>query len=184
MTISDTADKQHHSFRWRLVTMLAVDLALTTAFVLGGRLAGHIPTDENLVAESGLGIFGLQAGGIFLWLGFQAVGQRLKLPKISLYRPWWRMRSRIRKRWIGERSKQDYRRAEAGAIVPVAIFVGIILLALMSLGSFIILLATAAVIVLIAVVAAQYRGAADRPIATMIGAAFFGFMLGYFIDFI
>jgi hypothetical protein len=193
-TSIETADTPSHSFSWRLLTFLAVDLKLTTGFMLGNHLAGHFPLDTVYLAGMSLIIFGIQAGGILIWLGFDAIRRRsnlsrFQLPRISLRRPWWRVRARIRKRLIRDRSKHDYRSAEGAIVVPVVLVGGLFSLSLFSTNMtmatmqiFLHVFLAAAVIFLTTTVAYQYRGAADKPVSTMIAAAIFGLVAGYVFE--
>jgi hypothetical protein len=189
---AETAPK--YSLRWQLLTFLAVDLKLTTGFMLGNLLAGHFPLDTVYLARMSLIIFGIQAGGILIWLGFDAIRRRInlsrfQLPGISLHRPWWRMRARIRKRLIRDRSKHDYRSAEGAIVVPVAIVGGLFSLSLFTMNMtmavmqiLLLVFLAAATILLIIAVAYQYKGAADRPVSTMIIAAIFSLISGYLFE--
>jgi MFS family permease len=183
-----------HSLGRRLLAFLAVDLTLTTGFMLGNVLAGHIPLDTVYLARMSLTIFGIQAGCILVWLGFDAIRRRIdlshfQLPRISLRRPWWRVRARIRKRLIRDRSKHDYRSAEGAIVVPVVLVGGLFSLSLFSTNMtmatvqiFLHVFLAAAVIFLTTTVAYQYRGAADKPVSTMIAAAIFGLVAGYVFE--
>jgi hypothetical protein len=182
MTISETAGMQPHSFRWRLLTKLAVAFALTTGFAFGRILTADIAPDVVTLTRAWLQLFGIQAGCILLWLCLCVIRSRVELPRGKLYRPWWRLRSRIRKRWIGNRSKQDYRNVEASVVVPVSVFGGVLLLALVPLQATNYLLILGVIAVWLVGFGIVYHGASDKPTRTAFVAAGVGVALGYQMD--
>lgn len=179
MTITEPADKRRHSFRWRLTTMLAAAFAFAITFSLGDAIADKASSGGRSIVQATLILFLLQAACILFALGYDDIRSRLKLPRFSLYRPWWRLRLRIRRRWIGSRKKQDYRRAEAALAWPLILVSAIILLALIPWDLAINVLLAAIVIFVIASIASHYRSAPDNPVGSTGGAAVFGLILGF-----
>lgn len=169
---------QKHSLGWRLVTTAAVTFVMVFGFISGSAFAaGSVPGWQQ-VGILWLPWFGFQATCLLLAFGWAWIRERLAKPARLLSRKWARVRLHLRQRWIGDRSREDYRRAEAAMIWPAIVAVGAIL-CVTSFGVMIAMLIAAATLFMAFIVIPYYRDAPDRPASSMIFAAIFSFGVGY-----
>lgn len=119
-TVTEPAERQSPRRQW--LTRLAVAFIMVAGFMLGNSLAmGGLPDLEK-------------AGPVWLaWAGFQAVclligrawAPKWKGSDTSVAGLCWKLkrcRVRMRRRWIGERERQDYYRAEKGFFLAILFF--------------------------------------------------------------
>lgn len=173
-----TEPTPRHSLGWRLATTLAVTFVMVFGFIGGSAFAtGWAPKWQEAGAVWLLW-FGFQAACLLLGFGWEWIRSKLRNPALHLLRKWSRLRMRLRRRWIGDRSLEDYRQAEAGMIWPVMVAAGIII-CLTSFGMMIAMLIAAVTLFMAFIVIPYYRDAPDRPMSSIIFAVIFSCAMGY-----
>ncbi len=174
----EAEQKPEHSLGWRLATTSVVTFIMAFGFIGGSAFAaGSVPTFQQ-AGVVWLLWFGFQALCLLLGFGWAWISSTLAKPALPLVRKWLRLRVRLRRRWIGDRSREDYRKAEAGMIWPIMVATGVII-CLSSLGLTLAMLIAAATLFMAFIVIPYYRDAPDRPISSIIFAAIFSCAMGY-----
>lgn len=151
---------------------------MVTGFIGGSAFAaGSVPTWQS-VGALWLLWFGFQAICLLLGCCMDWISDRLRKPTLRLARQWSKLRVHLRRRWIGDRSREDYRKAEAGMIWPIMVVIGLII-CLTSFGMTLAFLITAVTLFMVYIVTPYYRDAPTRPKSSIVFATIFSFAMGY-----
>lgn len=166
------------SLGWRLVTTAAVALVMVAGFIGGSAFAaGSVPTWQS-VGALWLLWFGFQATCLLLGSCWDWIGLKFRKPALYLIRRWLRLRVHLRRRWIGDRSREDYRTAEAAMIWPAMVVVGLII-CLTTFGMTLALIVGAVTLLMVFIVTPYYRDAPEKPMSSIVFAAIFSCAMGY-----
>jgi hypothetical protein len=173
---AETAAK--YPLGWRVGTRLAAFLLTMASFALGRIWAGKADTDwDETVFVSGLW-FAFQVICLVIGTAWARTWRGPEKFVISVEWKYRRFRARMRRRWIGNRSKEDYSRAEGTLIVPALIVVTCLLMFFVPhLPIF--LLIVGGVIFIILMIAPSYRDAPASPISSLVFSALIGLLIGY-----
>ena len=92
-----------------------------------------------------------------------------------------RLRACARKRWKGERTREEFQRAEAGVGISVVVVLCIATLLFMPLPAFTILIACAALFMHGGMIVSVCRHAGFRPVRAALIPASYGAIVGYLV---
>ena len=168
-----------HSFIWRLTAMLAVAFTAACGVAFGEMLGGEDVPSWRRAAGIWLFWFAFQAICIFVGLGWETFRSKRQLPVNAISRSWQRFRARMRRRYIRDRTREDYSRIEAGLVWP-ALVLGALLLLLIPTEIAMTAVAGSAMLYLSWCFYPLFQAAPQHPVRTVLIAAVLSLDMGYF----
>ena len=92
-----------------------------------------------------------------------------------------RLRARARKRWKGERTREEFHRAEAGIRISIVVVLCIVTLLFIPFAAYRFLIACAVLYLHGRMIVSVCRHAGFRPVRSMVPAASYGAIVGYLV---